>query len=211
MDGFHDVSFPLAVALGSSGGPERRTEIITLGSGREERNQRWADSRRRYDAGTGVKSIDDLYKVVDFFEERRGRLFGFRFHDPLDFKSCEPGESVDRSDQVLGVGDGVATDFALIKTYGGAFEPYQRAIALPKGGTLVVDVAGLERIEGADFSFSDGVITFFASSVPPLGAEVRAGFAFDVPVRFDTDRLDVNLSQFAAGAIPSIPMVEIVP
>lgn len=210
MDGFHDVSFPLAVALGSTGGPQRRTEIVTLGSGREERNQRWAASRRRFDAGTGVKSLDDLYKVVEFFEERRGQLYGFRFHDPLDFKSCEPSETFDRTDQVLGVGDGARADFALIKTYGDAFAPYERTIALPKAGRLVADVGGVERTLGGDFTFADGVISFLPHAVPPLGAEVRAGFEFDVPVRFDTDRLDVNLSQFEAGAIPAIPMVEIV-
>lgn len=210
MDGFHDVSFPLPVALGSTGGPERRTEIITLGSGREERNQRWAISRRRYDAGTGVKTRDDLQKVVEFFEERRGRLYGFRFHDPLDHKSCAPSQSVAGTDQLLGVGDGVETAFPLIKTYGDIFAPYERQIMLPKPGKLVADVGGVVRVEGLDFVFADGVITFLPHAVPALGAAVSAGFEFDVPVRFDTDRMEVNLSLFEAGAIPSIPMLEIV-
>lgn len=210
MNGFHNVLFPLAVALGSTGGPERRTEIIALGSGREERNQRWAVSRRRYDAGTGVKTLDDLYKVVDFFEERRGQLYGFRFHDPLDYKSCPPGQDYAGTDQLLGVGDGVETDFPLIKTYGDLFAPYKRAIMLPRDGAIVVDVGGVPRTLGGDFSFADGVISFFPGRVPPVGAAVSAGFAFDVPVRFDTDRLAVSISQFEAGAIPSIPLVEIV-
>ncbi len=210
MNGFHNVLFPLAVALGATGGPERRTEIVALGSGREERNQRWAVSRRRYDAGTGVKTLDDLYKVVEFFEERRGQLYGFRFHDPLDYKSCPPSQDFAGTDQLLGVGDGVETDFALIKTYGDLFSPYQRPIKLPRDGQLAVDVGGVTRIQGADFVFADGVITFFPHAVPQLGAAVSAGYTFDVPVRFDTDRLQVNLSQFEAGAIPSVPMVEIV-
>ncbi|WP_108661173.1 DUF2460 domain-containing protein [Acuticoccus kandeliae] len=211
MDGFHDVRFPLAVSFGATGGPERRTEIVTLGSNREERNQRWALSRRRYDAGTGIRNRDDLYAVVDFFEERRGRLFGFRYRDPLDNKSCGPSETPAADDQVLGVGDGVETDFALVKRYGGAFLPYDRPIVLPVDGSLQVAVGGLARVEGADFSVTDGVVSFFAHAVPAEDEAVTAGFLFDVPARFDTDRLEINLSRFEAGSIPSVPIVEIVP
>lgn len=32
---FHEVLFPLDVALRGAGGPERRTEIVAFGSGRE--------------------------------------------------------------------------------------------------------------------------------------------------------------------------------
>ncbi|MEM9221491.1 MAG: DUF2460 domain-containing protein [Pseudomonadota bacterium] len=210
MDGFHDVRFPLAVAFGSAGGPERRTEIVALGSGREQRNQRWSMSKRRYDAGTGVRDVDDLQTVVDFFEERRGRLYGFRFQDPLDHKSCDPSETPAGSDQLLGVGDGVETDFTLIKTYGEDFAPYQRTISLPEDGSLLVEVAGLVRTEGADFVFSDGIISFFPHAVPIQGAAVSAGYVFDTPVRFDTDQLSISLTAFDAGDIPSIPMVEII-
>jgi uncharacterized protein (TIGR02217 family) len=211
MPGFHDVRFPLAVALGATGGPERRTEIVTLGSGREERNQRWAMSRRRYDAGTGVRNRNDLETVVRFFEERRGRLYGFRFHDPLDHKSCLPSETPSAGDQSLGIGDGERTSFALVKRYGDMFLPYDRPILLPVPGSLRVEVGGVTRTEGADYTVFEGVLSFFAHAVPGFGAEVTAGFLFDVPVRFDTDRLEINHSAFIAGSIPSIPMVEIVP
>jgi uncharacterized protein (TIGR02217 family) len=40
---------------------------------------------------------------------------------------------------------------------------------------------------------------------------VTAGFHFDVPARFDSDFLEVDLAAFAAGEIPSIPIVEIRP
>jgi uncharacterized protein (TIGR02217 family) len=211
MNGFHNVRFPLAVSLGATGGPERRTEIVTLGSGREERNQRWAMSRRRYEAGTGVRNRDDLETVVRFFEERRGRLYGFRFEDPLDHKSCRPSETPDAADQRLGVGDGVRATFPLVKRYGDAFLPYDRPILLPVAGSLRVAVGGLARSEGGDFGFAGGTVTFLPHAVPPYGAEVTAGFLFDVPVRFDTDRLEINFSAFLAGSIPSIPVVEIVP
>jgi uncharacterized protein (TIGR02217 family) len=211
MQNFHDVRFPLAVSFGATGGPERRTEIVTLGSGREERNQRWAASRRRYDAGTGVRNRDDLQQVVDFFEERRGRLYGFRYRDPLDNKSCAPGRQPSAGDQLLGVGDGTRAAFALKKRYGDAFLPYDRPILLPVAGTLLVEAGGLTRVEGADFVVDEGVVTFLAHAVPAEGEAVTAGFQFDVPARFDSDRLEVNLSRFEAGSIPSIPVVEIVP
>lgn len=106
MAGFHEVQFPLAIAFGSGGGPERRTDIVLLASGHEERNARWADSRRRYNAGTGVRSLDDLDALLTFFEERRGRLFGFRWRDRADWKSCAPGDTVSATDQEIGIGDG---------------------------------------------------------------------------------------------------------
>ncbi len=93
MPSFHEIRFPLSIGLGSTGGPERRTDIVLLASGHEERNTRWAESRRRYNAGTGVHSLADLHALIGFFEERRGRLYGFRFRDRGDWKSCAPGET----------------------------------------------------------------------------------------------------------------------
>src|SRR6202012_3920004 len=114
---FHEIQFPTAIAFHSSGGPERKTEIVTLGSGFEERNAVWANSRRNYDVGYGVKTLDDLHAVIAFFEARMGRLYGFRLKDFSDFKSCAPGAGVSATDQRIGTGDGAATSFALSKTY----------------------------------------------------------------------------------------------
>src|ERR1044071_6255027 len=116
MPGFHDIQFPLDIALKSAGGPERKTEIVALGSGREERNARRAHSRRRYDAGYGVKTLDALSAVVAFFEERRGRLHGFRWRDRLDHSSAAPALSVTPLDQAIGTGDGTTATFQLAKT-----------------------------------------------------------------------------------------------
>ena len=115
---FDDVRFPTAISRGSSGGPERRTEIVVTGSGAEERNSRWADSRRRYDAGFGVRSLDDIHQVIAFFEERRGRLMGFRWKDHLDWKSCAPGAQPSAFDQAIGTGTGTRASFQLAKRYG---------------------------------------------------------------------------------------------
>jgi uncharacterized protein (TIGR02217 family) len=211
MSSFHDVLFPLDISLKSAGGPERRTDVVALGSGAEERNARWKHSRRRYDAGYGVKTYDALSDVVAFFEERRGRLYGFRWRDRLDHASAAPDAGVAPSDQLIGTGDGTTAAFQLVKTYGSVYSPYQRPIAKPVSGSVRVAVDSAEQTEGNDFSVdtTTGIVTFLAGHIPASGTTITAGFLFDVPVRFDTDYLEVDLSAFAAGAIPKIPLVEI--
>jgi len=210
MPAFHEILFPLDIALRSAGGPQRRTELVTFGSGREQRNARWADSRRRYDAGYGVKTLQALQEVVAFFEERRGQLYGFRWRDRLDHASSAPGAPVSPLDQGIGIGDGITATFQLVKIYGAGFAPYVREIAKPVAGSVRVAVAGSE-VGGSAFSCdaTRGVVTFLPGHIPAAGAAVTAGFSFDVPVRFDTDYLEVDLSAFAAGAIPKIPLLEI--
>ncbi len=213
MTAFHEILFPLDIALKSAGGPQRRTDVVALGSGREERNARWAHSRRRYDAGYGVKTHQALSQAIAFFEERRGRLHGFRWRDRLDHSSAAPDAAVTALDQIIGHGDGVVASFALRKTYGADYAPYQRPIEKPVAGSVRVAVGGLEVNEGAVFTVDEisGIVTFLAGHIPPASAAVTAGFMFDVPVRFDTDYLEIDLSAFAAGAIPKIPLVEIKP
>jgi uncharacterized protein (TIGR02217 family) len=207
---FHEVRFPLDVSLGSRGGPVRRTDVVSLASGREHRNSRWAHSRRRYDAGLGVRTVDALHAVIAFFEERRGRLYGFRFRDRADWRSGPPSEEPSPTDQAIGTGDGVATGFPLVKVYGSAHAPYRRPIAKPVAGTVRVALDGAEQAPDAfTCDATAGVVTF--SVAPAIGAAITAGFSFDVPVRFDTDELEIDLSAFEAGEIPKIPLVEIVP
>lgn len=200
---FDDVRFPTQISRGCSGGPTRRTEIVVTGSGAEERNSRWADSRRRWNAGFGVKSLDDLQTVIAFFEERRGRLHGFRWKDPVDFRSAK---SVTPLDQAIGTGDGGRVRFQLVKRYGSGLRDYLRSVTKPVGPSVRVAVAGQE-VTGFTLDRLTGMVTLAAA--PAAGAAVTAGFEFDVPVRFDTDELRINLTQFAAGEIPDIPIVEI--
>lgn len=213
MNSFHEVRFPEAVSFGATGGPERRNEIVTLTSGREQRNLRFAQSKRHYDAGTGVRSIDDLQEIVAFFEARRGSFHGFRFRDPFDMQSCGPGGTPRADDQEIGFGDGSKAEFQLVKRYGEGPDPYLRPIRKPVPGTVLVAVDGVPQSSPGRYvaDATTGIVTFAAGAVPGDGALVTAGFGFDVPVRFDTERLTVSLSAFRAGQIPSIPIVEIEP
>jgi uncharacterized protein (TIGR02217 family) len=213
MSAFHEVRFPTSIGIRSKGGPERRTDIVTMGSGREERNARWQHARRHYDAGYGVRSISALSSVISFFEERRGRLHGFRFKDRLDFRSTNNGASPGALDQVIGVGNAFTKYFYLSKTYGSGASAYVRPITKSVAGTVKIAVAGIVKTEGQHFTVDHAIgrIYFPPTQIPAVGQTITAGFEFDVPVRFDTDRLDIDMASFEAGEIPSIPLIEIVP
>jgi uncharacterized protein (TIGR02217 family) len=204
---FHEVRFPDNISRGARGGPERRTQIVELASGAEERNASWANSRRRYDVAYGIRRADDLAAVVAFFEARNGRLHGFRFKDWADFKSCLPSQMPGPTNQPIGTGNGVATLFQLTKRYTSGAQSWTRAIAKPVAGTVTIALNGMPQASGWSVSTSTGLITF--TTAPAAGVAITAGFEFDVPVRFDTDALDVTLDLERLGSITSIPLVEI--
>src|SRR5690606_32268995 len=149
---FHEIRFPTAISRGAQGGPERRTDVVVLGSGFEERNSRWAASRRSYNAGYGVTSLDALHEVIAFFEERRGRFHGFRWRDHVDWKSGPPGAATSALDQPIGVGDAEALAFSLRKTYGSAHAPFVREIKKPVAGTVKIAVDGATKTLDTHFT-----------------------------------------------------------
>jgi uncharacterized protein (TIGR02217 family) len=206
---FHEVRFPANLSFGSTGGPERRTDVVTLANGFEERNTPWAQSRRRYDAGLGLRSLDDVAALISFFEARRGQLYGFRWKDWADFKSCKPSGRVSDLDQVIGKGDGATTVFALAKTYEPDGNAFHRPILKPVMGTVAVAVAGNPQIETVDYVLDAALGTVSFALPPDVGTVVTAGFEFDVPVRFDADRIAVSVASFQAGEVPSVPVVEV--
>lgn len=200
---FHEVSLPARLAFGSTGGVERRTEVVTLASGHERRSTPWASGRRRYLIGAGLRSLDDMAALTAFFEARQGRLYGFRFRDFADFKSCAPGAEPGPGDQSIGIGDGFTTQFPLIKAYGGML----RRIAKPVEGSVRIAVDGIEVSEGWSVDVTTGEVTF--ANAPDEGAEITAGFRFDTPVRFDADRLEITLESFGSGRMVAMPLIEI--
>lgn len=207
--GFHNIRFPASLSFGSVGGPERRTEIVTLANGFEERNTPWAHSRRRYDAGVSLRSLDDVEALIAFYEARQGQLFGFRWKDWSDFKSCLPSKVPSAVDQNIGLGDGVRLTFSLVKTYQSGEQSYTRPIVKPVLGTVLVAIDGDPKVDTLEFSVdtTTGVISF--PTPPDPGVRITAGFEFDVPVRFDTDRIQTSVASFKAGEVPNVPVLEL--
>ena len=206
---FHEIRFPANLSFGSVGGPERMTDVVTLANGFEERNTPWAHSRRRYDAGLGMRSLDDIETLIAFFEARMGQLYGFRWKDWSDYKSSRASATPRFDDQVIAQGDGVAAVFPLIKTYRSGTQSYARPITKPVEGTVRIGVEEDELQDGIDYTvdITTGLVTF--SHPPDLDAHIRAGFEFDVPVRFDADRIQTSVASFQAGEVPNVPVVEV--
>lgn len=206
---FHEVRFPTKLSFGSVGGPERRTDVVAISNGYEERNSPWAHSRRRYDAGVGIRSLDDVDTMIAFFEARYGQLFAFRWKDWSDFRSCKPSLDVTCLDQVIGTGDGAEISFQLTKTYQSGDYSYVRPIGKPVTDTVHVAVDDIELQDAVDYTvdLARGIVEFVQP--PTAGALITAGYEFDVPVRFDTDRIQTSVASFQAGEIPNVPIVEV--
>ena len=125
-------------------------------------------------------------------------------------KSCPPQADPGPTDQPLGEGDGASRRFALTKTYGAGGDAYLRPIALPVSGTLRVAVGGVEAGAGdVSFDAASGEVVFAEGAEPADGEAVTAGYEFDVPVRFDADRLVLSLTAFEAGQIPTVALLEV--
>ena len=206
---FHEIRFPAALSFGATGGPERRTDIVTLANGYEERNTPWAHSRRRYDAGLGLSALDDLAVLIAFFEARQGQLIGFRWKDWSDYKSGLPSQDAASADQLIGIGDETTRAFQLVKTYRSGDAAYTRPIRKPVAGSVHVSRGGDPMLAGLDYTLdlTTGLLHF--TDPPDIGAEIRAGFEFDVPVRFATDTIRTSMARFQAGEAPDVPVIEV--
>ena len=145
---FHEIRFPDNISRGARGGPERRTQVVELASGDEERNASWANSRRRYDVAYGIRRADDLAAVVAFFEARNGRLYGFRYKDWADYKSSLPSLAISPTDQQIGTGNGSLKTFQLTKRYTSGAQSWTRTIAKPVAGTIMIALGLVEQMSG---------------------------------------------------------------
>ncbi len=206
MSGFDEVLLDLPVAFGARGGPEAAVDVVALASGAEARNARWSGVRRRWDVGGVVMRSAEAAGLATFFEARGGRLRGFRFRDVLDWKSCGLGDEVAAGDQEIGVGDGVETSFQLVKAYASGAASWSRVIAKPVAGSVLVAVDGVGT-EAFVVDVATGVVTLDAA--PGVGAAVTAGFAFDVPVRFDVERLEVSVEGVDVVRVGDAPLIEV--
>ena len=208
MSAFHDVRLELPRALGAVGGVERRVDVVALANGKEFRNSPWAHGRRRFEIGGTMMSQSALYDLAAFFEARGGRMYGFRFRDPMDWKSCKPDEVVTPFDQVIGVGDGAIATFQLVKSYGDAPFATKRTITKPVEGGVRLAVGGVE-VSSAAFVVDSMTGLATLDTPPGLGDVITAGFEFDTPVRFDIERLDISFDAVNAGRAVSAPLIEV--
>ncbi|WP_298601480.1 DUF2460 domain-containing protein, partial [uncultured Sphingorhabdus sp.] len=205
VEAFHDILFPLGIGREAEVSAEFSTNVVTLMSGHERRNSDWADARMAYNVAPGVRSEAELIELMQFFRARRGAAVGFRFRDPFDNSSNDNNDAPNILDQLLGTGDGIRTSFQLLKRYGDGDSAQERTITRPTIGSIRVAIDGLES---SAWSLGPlGEIQF--EMPPPAGVEVTAGFHFDVPVRFDQDRIDVSRSTFGAADMPNVMLVEI--
>ncbi|WP_299938570.1 DUF2460 domain-containing protein [uncultured Pelagimonas sp.] len=206
MSDFHEVSFPVAIGLEAEGGPERHVNIVETSNGFEHRNSARRNSRCRYSVPLINRDADELHELKTFFEARGGKLFGFRFKDYSDFQSCPPMQAISPNDQVIGTGGGSVTSFQMVKLYADALGSWVRAINKPIAGTVQIAIDGAPA-SGWSVDTTSGVVSF--DTAPEAGAQITAGFAFEVPVRFDVDRLPVQLSTTWIGSAGEIQLIEV--
>ena len=208
---YHDVVFPPDISYGSSGGPGFKTTVISLDSCAETRFARWSTPRRRYDVAYGVKTFDQLSILIDFFITRQGALNSFKYKDFFDFTTAtDHRDAVSTLDVIVGTGDGVVTQFQLLKKYTSTAGDQSRVITKPVGSTVV---ASLDGVSTTAFSVNEstGIVTF--GSAPGVGVVIRAGFEFYVHARFGEDideELSLSYDDFSSGSIGSIPIIEVV-
>ncbi len=205
---FHNVRLPDDVERGALGGPRFKTFIIPLSSGQEKRKIGWSVQRGQWDVGYGIQYkstnalvLDSLNAVIAFFYARQGRAHTFKFKDWADFEITGP--------QPIGIGDGANTIFQIYKRYVSGPTAYDRTITLPIASTFNVYVNSVLKTITTDYTIDEatGIITFVVA--PPNLQDVDVEGEFDIPVRFDTDALDISMETYEAGVVPSIPIVEV--
>ena len=196
---FDEIRLPTKIEFGAVGGPRFRTEVVVLGSGHEQRNAEWSATRARWDVAPGIQSDADLRAIIDFWYARQGRLRGFRFKDHTDF--AVTGQVLIASVQ------GGETSVQLVRTYASGGRTHTRTITKPVAGTVQLYLDGSPIASSTDTA--TGIVTFSALPGGSPSPVLSADFAYDVPVRFDTDGLEIRQVTHARDAVQSLPIVEI--
>ena len=206
---FHEVRFSDAWAFGAIGGPERKSEIVELANGFELINHPWSRSKRRYFISFGSKAVHEIAELVSFFEARAGNKYGFRFKDWGDYKSCSVSSKISETDQLIEIGNGISSDFYLIKRYGDTERQVSRFIQKPRPLTVLIALNGELQTENVHYQIDCSLGKVVFATPPESGVEITAGFEFDIPVRFNTDQMLVKYTDFGVAEIPDLELVEI--
>lgn len=225
--GFHDLAvFPERISSGSRGGPSFNTSIVRHPGGAESRLPRWTAPLRKYDAREGLRRQGDVSTLLTFIIARIGATYGFRFKDWWDYCTTATGtlhnpddaaisdtdvQTVRVSDGMPGVGNGVETQFQLVRRYSDGGVDRVRNIQKPKASSVVVAIDSVSQASGWSLDDTTGIVTF--GTAPGVGLDVTWGGEFYVPCRFaediDVDGLQVQLQDFDANTIPSVGIDEI--
>ena len=221
---FHETRFPEVISWGATGGPGYDTTVVEFDTGKEQRNQNWARARMAWDVSHGVKSQADLDKLIAFFRGRRGRAHGFRYKDLVDFKLED--ETLQNSVDDTFVGDNSTVLFNVVKRYEivpelpatSAINIEVRRIFKLRGGasdpltelTLTVKLDG-STVDPADYTidFDAGTVTF--DTAPGTNVVPSIIVEFDVPARFEVDKMAISIEDFNAMTWGGIVVKELNP
>lgn len=191
------------------------TSIVASASGDEHANQNWRHPKIKIDLPDAIREAPDYEALKEHNYRTRGPFRTFPFKDPTDFASVPLRKSniappLSNMDVQIGVGDGLTKRFNLIKKYAaGTAEEYQRRIYLPVVDSVLVSVNGVAA--GAHTVSRPGGVVEFAVA-PGNGVIIRAGFLFDVPVRYESDdSLAGAVKTYLAGGFGSFGLVSVKP
>lgn len=201
---FHDTRLPEEIERGAQGGPQFKTTIIELSSGFEKRNIDWERTRGEWDISYSLDSKKNQEAVLAFFFARQGRAHSFRFKDWTDY---EIGTLSTLTPQTIGTGDATKKKFQAVRRYVSGGYTFSRAVTRLVSGTVKVYLDGVLQTSGYTYSLSTGIIEF--SSAPALNVVVGLICEFDIPVRFDVDKLDLKAFWSGDFSIPQITILEI--
>jgi uncharacterized protein (TIGR02217 family) len=193
---FYEIQFPTDISYGITGGPEFFTDVVTSSSGFEQRNINWRQARNRYNVAQGIKTKEQLDKLISFFRLTQGKAIGFRFKDWTDYQIIG---------QEIVICDGIKTNFEVIKQYN--YGEYNIDRKITKLVTDTVQIYCNEELITPKIDFNLGQIKF--DSPPPSGSIIKLYAEFDVPVRFDSDHLATSIEQYGVYSHMEISLVEI--
>jgi uncharacterized protein (TIGR02217 family) len=194
--------FPSNIAMGATGGPEFFTGVVPSRAGFEKRTQYLKYPRQRWDASPGVQTPAQFVELQRFFLIAGGRWRAWRFPSPVDFSAEHSGDE-------RGIVQALtSTTFQAFKRYQIGGLTLDRKITKPVPGTFDVRVSGSPVTHTVNTT--TGVITI---ATEPAAADVTWSGAFDVPMRFDFDRLQASmLARRDDGLIQQLgafPLVEV--